>query len=151
MRLESQTETRLSPEQVVAALTDFSERRPQMWTAITPSFYEVYAVGDREARVREGTKQGPLTVWAKEHYTWSSPNVVQWTVEESNFCTPGSFVRATITPRDGGGAHIRCEWERTPTTIQARIMFGMLKLTGGAPIKAAMNEGLANYEREFLD
>ncbi|MGH2792632.1 MAG: hypothetical protein ACRDJ0_16820 [Actinomycetota bacterium] len=32
MQPEMETESALSPDQVVAALTDFSERRPQMWT-----------------------------------------------------------------------------------------------------------------------
>ncbi|HJR46056.1 MAG TPA: hypothetical protein VJ927_10675 [Actinomycetota bacterium] len=149
-RLEMRSGSRLSPDQVVQALTDFSPRRPQMWTGITSSYYEVHSVGDSEAHVREGTKQGPLDVWAKEHYDWSTPGVVSWTVEESNFCTPGSYVKATITPRDDGGSDIRCEWERTPTTFMTRLVFVMLKLTGGKAIEASMRKGLANYEREML-
>lgn len=86
MQLELETETSLSPEQVVAALTDFTERRPKMWTGISPQLYEVYSVSETNADVREGTKQGPLNVWARENYDWSTPNTVIWTVKESNFC-----------------------------------------------------------------
>ncbi|MEA2517301.1 MAG: hypothetical protein QOG16_1139 [Actinomycetota bacterium] len=148
MRIEMGGESTLSPDQVVAALIDFSERRPQMWTGITPSYYEVYSVGENEAHVREGTKQGPLEVWAKEHYEWK-PGWVRWTVEEANFCTPGSYVEATITERPGGGSKIHTVWERTPTTFMSRIIFGMMKLTGGKPIESSMRKGLANYEREL--
>ena len=142
-----ESESSLTPQQVVAALTDFSERRPQMWTGITPSYYEVYSVSQTQARVREGTKQGPVDVWAIENYDWSTPGVVTWTVEESNFCTPGSYVRATITPRGDGGSRIRCEWERTPTRFSSRLIFMMLKLTGGKAITKSLREGLENYER----
>lgn len=149
VRIQIESESELSPEQVVAALTDFSERRPQMWTGITPSYYEVYEVGETHARVREGTKQGPLDVWAIERYDWSTPGVVSWTVEESNFCTPGSYVRATISPRAGGGSRIACEWERTPTKLSSRLIFLMLKATGGKMIEKSMKQGLANYESEL--
>lgn len=148
-RLEVDCHSALLPDQVVQALTDFSPRRPQIWTGIAPDHYEVYSVSDTEAHVKEGTKQGPIDIWAKEHYDWSKPGVVQWTVEESNFCTPGSFVRATITA-GGGGSEIHCEWERTATTLMARMAFVMLKLTGGKPIESSMRDGLANYEREML-
>src|SRR5918993_611752 len=105
-RLEVDGQTSLSPEQVVAALTDFSPERPQRWPGISPEYYQVYSVGDTSADVREGTKQGPLDIWARERYDWSTPGVVSWTVQESNFCTPGSYVKATITPHDGGGSNI---------------------------------------------
>lgn len=149
MQIELDSQTSLSPEQVVAALTDFSDRRPQMWTGITPSYYKVYSVGDTSAEVREGTKQGPINVWAKESYDWSQPGVVKWTVKESNFCTPGSYVQATITPRDGGGSNIHCEWDRTPTSMAGRFIFAVMKLSRGKAIETSMRKGLSNYEKEM--
>jgi hypothetical protein len=148
MQLEMETETSLSPEQVVAALTDFSDRRPQMWKGISPKHYEVYSVGDKTASVKEGTKQGPLDVWAKERYDWSTPNTVTWTVEESNFCSAGSYVKAEIQPRPGGGSLIRSTWDRTPTKLSSRFIFAVMKLTKGGAIEKSMRKGLANYERE---
>lgn len=146
-KIEMHSESALSPEEVVSALTDFSESRPQRWTGVTPEYYEVYSVGDTEAHIKEGTQQGPINVWAKEHYDWSQPGVVRWTVEESNFCTPGSYVQATITPREGGGSKIDTEWERTPTTVMARMILVVMKMTGGKAIETSMRKGLANYER----
>ena len=151
MRLELQSETSLAPEQVVAALTDFSERRPRMWTGISPQYYKVYDVGETHADVREGTRQGPLNVWAREEYDWSIPNTVTWTVKESNFCTPGSYVRAEIRPREGGGSLIRTTWDRTPTSLSGRFIFAVMKLTRGGAIERSMRKGLANYERQRTD
>jgi hypothetical protein len=148
VQLEMQTESSLSPDQVIDALTDFSERRPQMWPGISPEYYEVYSVGETTADVREGTKQGPLNVWAREVYDWTVPNNVTWTVRESNFCTPGSYVKADIKPRDGGGSIITTSWDRTPTSLSGRFIFAVMKLTRGRAIESSMRKGLANYERE---
>lgn len=149
MQLKVESETSLSPGQVVTALTDFSERRPKMWTGISPQHYKVYSVGESSADVREGTKQGPLDVWAREEYDWSRPNTVVWTVKESNFCAPGSFVKAEIVPREGGGSTIKATWDRTPTSFSGRFIFAIMKLGRGKPIESSMRKGLANYEREL--
>lgn len=149
MQLEIEAESSLNPEQGVAALTDFTERRPKMWTGISPQYYEAYSVAETNADVREGTKQGPLNVWAREVYDWSTPNTVIWTVKESNFCTVGSYVKAEIRPREGGGSIIRTTWDRTPTSLAGRFIFAVMKLTRGAAIEKSMRKGLANYERDL--
>jgi hypothetical protein len=149
VRLQMETRTSLSPAQVVAALTDFSERRPQMWTGISPEHYKVYSVIESSADVREGTKRGGLDVWAREAYDWSTPNTVTWTVQESNFCTPGSYVRAEISPLEAGGSLIKSTWERTATSMSGRFVFAVMKLTRGKVIETSMRKGLENYEREF--
>jgi hypothetical protein len=149
MQLMMKTESSLSPDEVVCALTDFSERRPQMWTGISPRYYKVFSVEETTADVREGTKQGPINVWARELYDWSTPNTVTWTVKESNFCTPGSYVRADIRPRPGGGSVIKSTWHRTPTSLSGRFIFAVMKLSRGKAIESSMRKGLSNYEREY--
>ena len=95
-KVELDVETSASPEAVRAALLDFSDRRPEIWPGIDPSLYEVYTIGDTFADVREGSKMPGTSIWAKEHYDWSSQDLVTWTVQESNFCAPGSYVSAAI-------------------------------------------------------
>ena len=56
MQLQLESETSLSPEQALAALTDFSARRPQMWTGISPQYYEV-SRGRRNQRRHSGGDQ----------------------------------------------------------------------------------------------
>jgi polyketide cyclase/dehydrase/lipid transport protein len=145
--IEMDVETSLPPEQVLAALLDFSERRPEIWPGIDPSQYEVYSVGEKEADIREGSRFPGAVLWAKEHYDWSTPGVVTWTVRESNFCTPGSYVSATVTPKDQGGTHIHIVWDRTPTSFTGRLAFGLIKLTKGKPIVASVKKALDNLER----
>ena len=146
-RIEMHSKSTLSANDVIAALTDFTERRPEIWPEIAPKFYEVHSVDETTAEVREGTIKGPLKIWARERYDWSTPGIVTWTVQESNFCTPGSYVRAEIKPRFGGGSEIHTVWERTATTAAAAMMFRMLKLSKGKMIESSLKQGLANYAR----
>jgi hypothetical protein len=140
--VEFDVETPLSPEVVRERLIDFGERRPEVWPGITPDLYEVYSVGETSAEVKEGTRLPIGEFWAKEHYDWSDPRTVRWTVEESNFCAPGSFVSATLHPRDGGGTRIRVHWERTGTSFLGKAIGRMIVLTKGKAVAASLEKGL---------
>jgi hypothetical protein len=142
-KVEMDVETTVAPERVRAALLDFSSQRPAIWPGITPSLYEVYEVGETTADIKEGTR----TVWAKEHYDWSDPDTVKWTVVESNFCAPGSYVQATVRPREGGGSRIHIEWNRTPTSLQGRVATVLIKSTNGKPVAASFKRAMAKLER----
>jgi len=146
-KVELDIETSASSEAVRAALLDFSDRRPEIWPGIDPSLYEVYAVGDTFADVQEGSKMPGTSIWAKEHYDWSTSGLVTWTVQESNFCAPGSYVSAAIAPRRDGGSRIHVIWNRTPTSMVGRLATVMIQLTGGKPIAASMRKALDKLER----
>lgn len=143
-RVEFDMETDLSPERVIGGLTDFTERRPELWPGLNAKEYEVYEVRDTSALVREGSGG---QIWAKERYDWSKPGVVRWEVLESGFCAPGSFVQTDVTPRDGG-SHIHVTWERTPTTFFARLILGLIVMTRGAPVKGSLKKGLGQISKQ---
>jgi hypothetical protein len=143
-RVDIHMDAKVQPEVIRRALLDFSDRRPEIWPGITPSLYQVYEVGDTWADIREGTKMPGGAAWAVEHYDWSDPDTITWTVKESNFCAPGSSVSATITPSPLGGSHIHLIWNRTPTSLFGRIGTLMIRLTRGRPVAASMRKGLAN-------
>ncbi len=103
-RLEFDLETSAPPERVIAALTDFSDRRPDIWSGLSREWYEVYSVGETTAEIRERTGGRRSSIWARERYDWSIPGVVTWTVRESGFSNPGSFVSAKVDPKAGGEA-----------------------------------------------
>lgn len=145
--LDTVVETTLPPEKVREALLDFSERRPQIWPGITPSLYEVYSVGEASAEVKEGTKLPFGPVWARERYDWSDPNTIRWTVIDSNFSVPGSFVSATLEPKDGG-TRVMIHWEREGTTIFHKLMMRMMVATKGKPVAQSFQKGLRKLETE---
>jgi hypothetical protein len=139
-KVELDVETPLPPERVKDALLDFSPRRPEIWPDIEPSLYEVYAVHETSADVKEGSKTPIGVIWAKEHYDWSVPNIVKWTVQESNFCTPGSYVAARIDPNEGAGSRIHIVWERTGVSLRGRLIVTLVKQSKGKPIAASVKK-----------
>jgi hypothetical protein len=145
--LDTLVDTTLPPEKVREALLDFSERRPQIWPGITASLYEVYTVGETSAEVKEGTKLPFGAVWAREHYDWSDPSAIRWTVVESNFSKPGSFVSATLEPVDGG-TRVRIHWEREGTSLVHKLMMRMMVAMKGKPIAQSFEKGLRRLESE---
>jgi hypothetical protein len=140
-RIEMDLDTAASPEQVLAAVTDFTENRTKIWRDLAPELYEVYSVGETFAEVKEGSSK-PVKVWAREHYDWSQPNEVTWTVVESNFCKPGSYVSAEISPGADGGTHVHVIWSREGSNFKGRLIVRMLKLTKGKPIVKSVKRNL---------
>jgi hypothetical protein len=144
-RVEFDIDTPLPSDRIIAGLTDFSDRRPDVWPGLNREMFKVYEVGDTWAHVQEGNSP---SIWARERYDWSTPGTVTWTVEESSFCTPGSFVRAEVTPRDGG-SRIHVTWERHPTTLMARfVILPIIVLTRGAPVRSSLVKGLRGLEAQ---
>jgi hypothetical protein len=146
-RVDFDIETPLPTGRVLEALIDFSDRRPEIWPGLEPTLYEVYSVGDTSAEIQEGSKLPRGVFWAKEHYDWSTPGVVTWTVRESNFCAPGSNVSATVTPKEGGGSRIHIVWDRTPTSFAGRMVATIIKLSNGKPVAASIKKALTKMER----
>ncbi|MGH2710194.1 MAG: SRPBCC family protein [Actinomycetota bacterium] len=136
-RVEFDIDSELPPQRIIDALTDFTERRPEIWPGLSAKEYEVYEVGDKAAVVREGNGG---QIWAKERYDWSEPGVVRWEVLESGFCEPGSFVQAEIKPK-GTGSEVHVTWQRVPTTFAARLIMGLIVMTRGAPVKGSLKKG----------
>lgn len=101
-------ETRASPDQVRRALTDFTDRRLQIWHGtLDPKTYELRDQGEHWALARESSPRSP--VWVVPLYVWSDPEVVRWTFTDSSYGGGGEgFVR--IAPRDGGGSRLHAEW-----------------------------------------
>jgi hypothetical protein len=57
VEIRFEVETALSPQRVRAGATDFSERRPQIWSGIDPEHFRVHALGDGTAEVTEGGRE----------------------------------------------------------------------------------------------
>lgn len=129
------------PEAVVAALTDFSERRPEIWPDLDPEIYEVVEVRATSAVVREGQRTPRL--WAVEEYDWSTPGTVTWTARESNFCAPGSSMSARAEPGPGGGSRVHVTWSRVGVGPKGKAIVGLMRLTRGRPLARSLARALA--------
>jgi hypothetical protein len=141
-RVEFDIVTPLSPERVLSGLTNFSERRPEIWPAIHPSLYEVRSVGSTWAEVKEGSRLPGMTVWAIERYDWSEPDTVTWTIKQSNLFARGGRVSAQVRPLPSGGSRVHVTWNRTGVGLKGRILVGIINLSSGKPVAASIKQGL---------
>jgi hypothetical protein len=127
--IEFQVESPLQASEVIEALTDFSERRLELWPAIDPEVYRVHEVSSGSALVTEGTDvMGGI--WATELYEWNGSNTVRATVQDSNFWHSGGTWELTAEPRDGGGSVLRVTRDRRPKNVKARVFEMMMRVVG---------------------
>lgn len=133
----------VSPEQVIGALTDFSERRPEIWPDLDPEVYRVEELRETSALVREGQRRPRL--WALEEYEWSAPNTVTWTARESNFCAPGSFMSARVEPAPGG-SRMHVTWSRSGAGLKGKMIVGLMRVTKAKPLAKSLAAALAGLD-----
>jgi len=127
--IKFQVESPLNTREVIEALTDFSERRPELWPAIDPNVYRVHELTNGSALVTEGTDvMGGI--WATELYEWNGSNTVRATVQESNFWHPGGTWELAAAPLDGGGSVLQVTRDRRPKIIKARLFEVMMRVVG---------------------
>jgi hypothetical protein len=63
--------TNASPEQVLRAMTDFTDRRVEIWhKTLDPKVYQLCELGETWAVAREGSPRVPF--WVVVHYEWSN-------------------------------------------------------------------------------
>jgi hypothetical protein len=142
---EYSAETTVSPARVRAAVLDFSDRRPDVWPGLSRAQYKVIEKGETTALVREGT----ANLWAIEKYDWSDPEVVRWTLQESNFAHPGTAWQMRISPRDGGGSRVDVVLERNYRGFRGKLLqLGFDLFDGGKVLAGYLRRTLTILEKE---
>jgi hypothetical protein len=122
-------DTRIPPETLVQALTDFSPDRPKRWRNIDPDYYKVHGLGVGWAEVTEGSGFAG-GVWERTRYDWSQPGLVTATVQESNSFAPGSFWKYHIAPDGKGGSRVTCTVLRIGKGAKGRLVATLAGLFG---------------------
>ena len=115
-----------SPEQVRESLTDFTERRLQIWSStLDPRTYEVRALGDTSAMARESTAGSPF--WVVSRYDWADPTVLRFTVMECSWGGSGTG-SVRIAPVNGAGSRLRVEWTYTGASrTRDKVMLSLIQ------------------------
>jgi hypothetical protein len=128
-RIQFEVESPREPDVVLAALVDFSERRPELWPAIDPEVYRVHEASPSSALVTEGTDvMGGI--WATELYEWNGSGTVRATIQESNYWHPGGTWELAAAPRKGGGSTLTVTRDRRGKNAKARVFELMMRFMG---------------------
>ena len=72
--------TTVTPEQFIAALTDFGPGRSKLFGKSADEYLKVHSRGATQADVTEGSRG----IWERLHYDWSDPNHAVLTTTDSN-------------------------------------------------------------------
>lgn len=123
------TTSTVKPQDFLAALTDFSERRPTLWPNLDPGFYKVHATGPNWAEVTEGSNY-PNGVWERDRYDWSQPGKVRIEVLDSNAFVTGSFWEYQVALDGNGGSRVEMTLHRTGKGIKGRVLTAFLRVVG---------------------
>lgn len=110
-RIEFTVATALPPERILAAATDFTERRPEIWPNISRKYYEVHDKGDDWCECTEGSDVAG-GIWARERYEWSG-NTIRGTVIDSNIFKSGIW-ELHAEPAPNGGSLVTVVNDRQP-------------------------------------
>jgi Polyketide cyclase / dehydrase and lipid transport len=145
LQIRFEVDTALSPQQVRAAATDFSERRPQLWSGIDPERFTVHALGDSTAEVTEGGREFG-GIWAREQYDWSDPDLVVARVLDSNIFGPGSRWELRARPTAAGGSRVEWTSLRQPNSLKGHLLVLVLRVAGRPLLRGYLHKTLAKLE-----
>jgi hypothetical protein len=141
-RIHYEADGPVPPERFIAALTDFSDRRPELWPGLDANYFKVHELGDTWAEVTEGTDVLG-GVWGREHYDWSQPGLVRLKLMDSADFRPGTVTDYRVTAGPAGGCHVAVDFHRIARSARGRFVGATVQLTGvrrfGSELRVALN------------
>ena len=137
--------TTATPEQFLAALTDFGPHRSQVWTNSKPEFLVVHEQGDTWADVTEGSSAAGA-VWERLRYDWSNPTDIVLTTTDSNTWGRDSGHRYTLTQLPDGATSVHAVVVREGISTKGRIIGALLAVLGTTFIRKSLRTALRAIE-----
>ena len=134
--------TTSTPEQFVAALTDFGPGRSKLFGNSADEYLKVHHRGAREADVTEGSSG----IWERLHYDWSHPNRVVMTTTDSNLWGGGSGHTYTVTRRPDGKTDVDAVVVREGKNIRGRLLGLVLGTIGKGVLQRAFENSVKAIE-----
>jgi hypothetical protein len=123
-----------TPEQILAALTDFGPGRRQLFGNSSDEYLRVHGRGDTYADVTEGAGG----VWERLHYDWSDPRRVVMTTTDSNLWGGESGHVYTMTPRPDGTTVLDVVVVREGRNVKGRVAGALLGSIGKGGLQKAL-------------
>ena len=118
--------TTSTPEQFVAALTDFGPGRSEIFGRSDDGYLKVHDQGAHQADVTEGSGG----IWERLHYDWSDPNRVVMTTTDSNTWGGNSGHTYTFTRQSDGTTDLDAVVVRDGKNFKGKLLGGVLTVFG---------------------
>jgi hypothetical protein len=125
--------TTSTPEQFIAALTDFGPGRSKIFGNSADNYLKVHHSGSREADVTEGS----AGIWERLHYDWSDPRRVVMTTTDSNLWGGASGHTYVFTRRPDGKTDLDAVIVRDGKNLKGRLLGLVLGTVGKGVLKKA--------------
>ena len=145
-KVHYEADGRISADRFIAALTDFGDRRPELWPNLDATFFKLHERGDTWAEVTEGTEIFG-GVWARERYDWSEPGVVRLHLVEANDFKPGTEIVYRVTARPEGGCHVAVDFQRIAASLRGRLVGFLVQLSGARRFSSDLRVTLDRLDR----
>ena len=118
--------TTATPEQFVAALTDFGPGRSKLFGNSADDYLKVHARALHEADVTEGSHG----IWERLHYDWSIPNHIVMKTTDSNVWGGNSGHTYTLTRRPDGKTDVDAIVVREGKNFGGRLLGAIVAAVG---------------------
>ena len=136
-------ESRLAPEAVLAALTDFGPDRAKVWPNVDSGHFKVHEQGPGWADVTEGSSVAG-GVWERERYGWdAATGTVAIETLDSNTWGQGSRWTYRLAPGTAGGTRIEVTVVRNGKGWKGRLIGAGLAIAGAGMLRSQMEQALA--------
>jgi hypothetical protein len=134
--------TTSSPEQFIAALTDFGPGRSKIFGNSADEYLEVHSQGPGRADVTEGSGG----VWERLDYDWSAPNRVVMRTTDSNTWGGRSGHTYVFTPQPDGTTVLDATVVREGKTVKGRFLGLVLGTVGKGVLRKALRNTITAIE-----
>jgi hypothetical protein len=134
--------TTATPEQFVAALTDFGPGRQELFKNSADDDLEVHDQGPTEADVTEGSRG----VWERLHYDWSDPDHIVLTTTDSNTWGGNSGHTYTLKRNPGGTTDVDYVVVREGKNLKGRVLGVVIGSIGKGNLEGAFQNFLRAIE-----
>jgi hypothetical protein len=128
--------TTSTPEQYIAALTDFGPGRSEVFGNSDDGYLKVHSQSATEADVTEGSGG----VWERLHYDWSDPNRVVMKTTDSNVWGGASGHTYTFTRLPDGNTQLDAVIIREGKNLKGRFLAIVLGSVGKSHLRKAFEK-----------
>jgi len=134
--------TTSTPEQFVAAVTDFGPGRSELFPRSADGYLKVHSQGASEADVTEGSGG----IWERLHYDWSDPGRIVMTTTDSNAWGRNSGHTYTFTRLPDGTTDVDAVVVREGKNFKGRLLEIVVGTIGKGTLEKAFKSTVKAIE-----